>query len=270
LTDPDPLPEDRPFVTNRIYRSRPLAVHAPGTERESPWWAPIRTRLFNRAARYHLPDGVAIVTFNSGGANSILERRGHTLGWFERSLDHLGLAYTVLGTGIGTRWANRMKLDLALGFLAGTRAEIVLGGDSSDVLLIGDPGTLVERFRRQGAAVLFNAETRAWPREAREVTSFEHRVAKRPFRYLNSGLWIGRRAALIEAFTAARRWADRLSVKPDSDQICWKYAYRDLHPVVQIDDRCALFQCLNDVGRGLELADRRWPRLAWLTGRRPQ
>lgn len=266
----DEVTGDAPRIVNRVHRTLPAIVHAPGTSDESPWWPSIRRRVMAGTSRFDLPTGLAIITWNSGSPNAIVSRRGHPLGTFERSLDHRGLPYTVLGRDRGSEWTNRMKLDLTLEFLAGTQAELILGADSSDVLLILPPAVIVARFNQQPAPVLFNAEKNPWPREAAPIFPFERMVAPRPFHYLNSGLWIGRRQALIEAFTEARRWADRLTAKPDSDQICWKYAYRELHPQVGIDARCAVFQCLNQVRTEIEVDGLRWPRLSWLTGRRPE
>ncbi|MBM4187454.1 MAG: hypothetical protein FJ206_09100 [Gemmatimonadetes bacterium] len=259
-----------PLVLNRRTGTAPVLVHAPGTDRESPWWLPIRRRVFEEPGRHEVPPGLALLTYNSGHPNEILSRRGHGLGWFERSLEQAGLPYVVLGQGLRSEWRNRLKLELTLDFLRRTAAQMVLGADSSDVLLVGDPARLVARLSTTPDRVLFNAEKRPWPREAREVFRFERTVARGPFRYLNSGLWLGRREPLIAAFECAARWAGRLTAKPDSDQICWKYAYRELYPAIEVDTTCSVFQCLNDVGPELEVAGVRWPRLSWLTGRLPQ
>jgi hypothetical protein len=257
-------------VHNRIYDTWPAAVHAPGKLEQSPWWEPIRRRVFAAPTPKSSAATLAIVTWNSGAANPLFVRSGHTLGWFERSVARWGLPCTVLGRELGAAWSNRMKLDLTLEFLTTTSADVVLGADSSDALLIADPAVLVDRFAQQPAGVLFNAEINPWPPETEEIARFEAQAAPAPFCHLNAGLWIGRRAALLEGFMAARRWADRITARPRSDQICWKHAYRELHPLIQIDARCTLFQCLNQVREEIDVEGRRWPRLSWLTRRLPQ
>jgi hypothetical protein len=251
---------DEPLVYNRAHRTTPGLVHAPGKLEESPWWNPVKQAVFATNAGYGGCESLAIVTWNSGAPDPILSVRGHTLGWFERSLAHFGVPHVVLGGDIGAAWNNRMKLDLTIEFLARSNREFVLGGDSSDVLLVADPRTMVDACRRHGARVLFNAEKHQWPREARETARFERRVSRGPFRYLNSGLWIGRREDCLRAFQSARRWADQLTAHLRSDQICWKYAYRELYPAIQVDWQCRVFQNLNRVDREIEVRGQSLPR----------
>jgi hypothetical protein len=239
-------------------------VHAPGKLHESPWWEPVQTAVFGSTATYISPPSLGIVTWNSGAPDSILSVRGHTLGWFERSVAHIGLEATVLGGDIGSAWTNRHKLDLTIDFLSHTTHRYVLGADSSDALLVGDPHAMLERYLRLGAPMLFNAEKNFWPPELGDLRAFEDRIGRGPFRYLNSGAWLGRREACLEAFRAAKRWAERLAERPTSDQICWKHAYRELHPMIAVDDGCAVFQNLNRVRREIRVQGQSLPLLtAW-------
>ncbi len=251
------------MVENRLYGTRPIAVHAPGRLEESPWWETVKDRVFGNRLTIQRPESLAILTWNSGAVNPTLGVRGHTLGWFERSLDHVGISYTVLGNGIGATWTNRLKLDLTLDFLEQTRSEYVLGADSSDALLVGDPGLAIAELQRRGAEVIFNAEKNCWPAKLTEIRSFERRVAGAPFRYLNSGLFVGTRLGLLRAFESARKWGHGLEGWPGSDQVCWKHTYRDLHPAVCVDDQCRIFQTLNRVRREIAVAGRGWSILGW-------
>jgi hypothetical protein len=238
---------DEPLVYNRVYATYPGVVHAPGRLKESPRWERLKQAVFATQRSYGECESLAIITWNSGAPDPTLSVRGHTLGWFERSLAHFGVPCVVLGSDIGGAWNNRMKLDLTIEFLAQSTREFVLGGDSSDVLLVADPRSILAAYRHQDVKVLFNAEKNDWPRDDATIKQFEHRVNRGPFRYLNAGLWIGRREDCLRAFQVARRWADRLTAHPKSEQFCWKYAYRELYPDVQADWRCAVFQCLNQV-----------------------
>lgn len=235
------------MLFNTLHRTYPCLVHAPGKLVESPWWEIIKEQVFATQRAYDLDDSLDIITWNSGAPDSILRVRGHTLGWFEKSLTHAGVRHTVLGTEVGAAWTNRMKLDLTIEFLTRSSAAFVLGGDSSDVLLIGDPRVALEHFVRQDAQMLFNAEKNFWPPELRRLRRFEDRVGEKPFGYFNSGLWIGTRQTCLEAFRVAKQWSDRLKSRPTSDQMCWKYAYRDLYPAIKADYGCEIFQNLNRV-----------------------
>jgi len=87
------------------------------------------------------------------------------------------VSYTPLGGDLGSAWTNRLKLALMLDFLGTTTAEFILGGDSSDVLLVRDPAIALAEFRRQDAGVLFNAEKNPWPKQLVEVKAFERPIA---------------------------------------------------------------------------------------------
>ncbi|MGE0551878.1 MAG: glycosyltransferase domain-containing protein [Gemmatimonadales bacterium] len=251
-----------PLIRNRRHGTTPGLVHAPGRAGESPWWPRIEERVLSASHRYRPRDGLEIVTWNSGRPNSILSVRGHRLGTLEASLDRFGIPYTVLGGSVGDRWTNRMKLELTLDHLRRSAAELILGADSADVLLVDDPGRIVDAFAGQPARVLFNAEKNPWPRQLADVASFERQVAPAPFRHLNSGLWIGYREALIEAFGHALAAAGSSEV-PGSDQACWKQVYRERYPAIQVDARCRCFQTLNLVRREIVVDGERWPLFAW-------
>jgi hypothetical protein len=255
---------DQPLVRNLKHQTFPALVHAPGRLRESPWWRPIERRVLAARHRYSPCPELSLVTWNSGGFGAGFEGRGHRLGRFERSVELRGLPVSVLGGGIGSAWTNRMKLDLTIAFLERSAAELVLGADSADALLVGDPAAIVAAYCRQESAVLFNAEINPWPPELAEIAEFERRVAPAPFCHLNAGAWIGRRDAVLEAFRAARRWSERSPIRPRSDQACWKQVYRELHPMIGIDARCEAFQTLNGVRREIEVDGSASPRLAGL------
>jgi hypothetical protein len=241
------------MLFNTVYHTHPCVVHAPGKLAESPWWDIIKEQVFALKRAYARDDSLEIITWNSGAPDPILSVRGHTLGWFEKSLTHAGVRHAVLGRDIGAGWTNRRKLDLTIEFLTRSRAAFILGGDSSDVLLISDPRVLLERFVQQDAGMVFNAEKNFWPPELRSLRRFENRVGQKPFGYFNSGLWIGRREACLRAFRVAKSWSDKLESRPTSDQICWKHAYRDLYPTVKADHSCEIFQSLNRVSAEIEV-----------------
>lgn len=257
-------PAHEPLLFNRTYRSHPGVVHAPGKLHESPWWEPVKAAVFGSTATLTSPPSLGIVTWNSGAPDAILSVRGHTLGWFERSVAHVGLEATVLGGDIGSAWTNRHKLDLTIDFLSHTTHRYVLGADSSDALLVGDPHAMLERYLRLDVPMLFNAEKNFWPPELADLREFEDRIGRRPFRYLNAGAWLGRREACLEAFRVAKRWAERLAERPTSEQICWKHVYHELHPMVAVDDGCAVFQNLNQVRREIRVQGRSLPLLTAL------
>lgn len=92
------------------------------------------------------------------------------LGYFT---DHLGV--TALGREMGRLWRNTDKI-----FLAKTTARYVLGADSADVLLLGDPHEALRRFLN------------CWPGTVSK--GFQR----------HSGLWIAERDTARAVLAAAR------------------------------------------------------------------
>ena len=249
-------------VRNTVFDTRPLVIHAPQAA-DCPWWEILLAEVFAAERRYTKPDDLVILTWNSGAANADLAVRGHALGWFERSLEHVGLPYHVLGAGIGSAWTNRMKLDLTIEFLENTDAPFVFAADSTDVALIGDPGEILRRFLSRESGIVFNGEKNCWPADFPDLQRWEEEVGQPPFRYFNAGVWIGTREAGLAAYRTARSRAEELGSYPTSDQVCLKHAYRELYPAVVVDHRCEMFQNINRVRDEIEVRGRGLP--SWST-----
>jgi hypothetical protein len=245
-------------VHNTLYDTYPLAVHAPQAA-ECPWWEIVAAECLTDERRYAPREDLAIVTWNSGDANADLEVRGHSLGVFERSVENCGLRCQVLGSGIGSAWSNLMKLDLMIDFLEQAEARYVLAADSTDALLVGDPGEILRRFLTGEADVVFNGEKNCWPPDLPDLQEWEEEIGQPPFTYLNAGLWIGRREACLDLYYLARRWSEKLDSHPHCDQTRLKLAYRELYPGVVVDHRCEMFQNINRVGGEITVAGKSTP-----------
>ena len=175
----------------------------------------------------------------------------------ERCLNHLGIAgYHVLGQEIST-FRNFYKLPLVLEYLTKhSTAEYILHLDARDVLLIDNPKIIVDRFLAKFSCdILFNAEKGSYPSivlgiapedqpKIRAIEQFEKSTYLGPFFHLNSGCFIGRRAAIIEMLEEAVSQEGFLASFPDDDQGIIRDIHRRWYPRIQIDHQGQIFQCL--------------------------
>ena len=112
-----------------------------------------------------------------------------------------GVGLEVLGWGLPWEGLSQ-KLAAALAAVEALPGEcVVMFTDAYDVLFTEDLSTMRAKFDRLGKRLVFSAECGCWP----QVTYDKGRTCRdmyppspTPFRYLNSGSWIGR------AETAAR------------------------------------------------------------------
>jgi hypothetical protein len=108
--------------------------------------------------------------------------------------------------GLGTKWAGwGTKLREIRAFvhraeLANT--DIVLFTDGYDVVFVGDPDTVLERYLAFNHPIVFSAEMRCWPDDA-QVSQYPPENLQTEFPFLNGGGFIGTVAALRQIFSEA-------------------------------------------------------------------
>lgn len=223
------------MLVNLQYNTEPLVVHAPGPLRHKPHWREIKDAFFSSPpARIGAVEDLTIVTWNNGN---------EAMGILEKSLDHLGVPYVVKGAGV-REWVNsRDKPLLSYEAACEARTKYVMGVDSRDAIVLGDPHRIVERFEREfSCEMVFGADKMNWPNVAR-FKSFEESLPgarASDFKYLNGGMWIGRTEFCREFFAAAVR-TRTVPEAPDSEQGILKQLFQDFYPRVQLDYRCQMF-----------------------------
>lgn len=232
------------MIINKLYNTRPSIIHSPGRIEYSPLWNQI-SKLKNKFKTK--PDNLEIVTCNSGIAARSLD--GYSLGTFENSLN--GIEHHVLGKDIGKKWNNVKKIELLVEFLSILKSEFVLYADSSDAVLVGDLNETLNHFKNTPCKMIFNAEKNFWPPTMKNQKEFEQNVAKPPFQYLNAGVWIGETKFCEKVFKLAL--ANNPTNMPNSEQMRIKPVYKKLHPEIQIDDTCQIFQSVNRVFEEVEI-----------------
>jgi hypothetical protein len=223
-------------LTNRLYGTQPVVVHAHGLLVHKPAWAPIRDALFAEAPQHVAPTSeLTLLTCNNGH---------DAMGLFERSVARLGLTCLVRGQGIDPWLNSRDKPRVLRDALQEITTEFVLYADSRDAVLIDDPARAVDAFaRRGGCDLLFGGDRINWPALPR-FKQFEQALpgaAASEFRFLNGGAWIGRTAYCRDVFRRACELPP-LPEAPDSEQGILKALLMEISPRAQIDYRCEIFQ----------------------------
>jgi predicted nucleic acid-binding Zn finger protein len=167
-------------------------------------------------------------------------------------MDRMGLNYVVLGRGIKD-WKNKYKLLLALNYLRSSSRKYVLSLDSSDVLVLGDVGRVLDYFVECGYRMLFNAEAGLFGAGPIASVWREHQESlyRPPFCHLNSGVWIGEREYVIsflerccELSVGEMVLSGQLNENfMDSEQVRVHTVF-GTSPEAGIDDGCEVFQTI--------------------------
>jgi hypothetical protein len=229
-------------IVNLRYLTAPIIVHSHGHSYRQDKSKPV---LFDRLKDKVLsgpkrnigaiPD-LTIVTWSSREEITPLEE----------NLKHFGLSHLVMGKEYaGVKWYQKFKLETLKSALADIKTEFIMGLDSFDVLLLGDPKNALARFRRLGCEMLFNASCYNWPPKFK-TSAFEESAVKGKFRYLNSGCFLVRTEFLRKLLEDPPR-DNGGKQKPPDDQAFCKLMYQKYYPKIKIDSRCEIFQSLKRV-----------------------
>ncbi|MEZ4714972.1 MAG: hypothetical protein R2851_02605 [Caldilineaceae bacterium] len=204
-----------PLIRNTLFDTTPLVVHAHGYHT----FKPLKMEpISRRPSSPRRPDRSGL---HAGPDRHHVEqrRRGH---------GHPGAKSHAPGRAGDGAGAGRSGLEQRRpqapghGRCAKPRitTEFVLGIDSRDALLLGDPAELVARFVDEyDCRLLFAADLVNWPTLAR-FDAFESSLPPAQgnrFRYFNGGMWIGRTAYCRRFFAEATR-VPPCPEQPDSEQ----------------------------------------------------
>src|SRR5262249_7285322 len=130
----------------------------------------------------------------------------HASGYFSDLMTtarEAGFEPIVLGWGLPFI-GNTTKVTRILDFLSSSDASAshYLFCDAFDTLIAQPSNVISDRFRKLAAPIVFSAETNCYPCPEFRPMYPRHGV---PYRFLNSGVWIGERTAVIELFKAAQQ-----------------------------------------------------------------
>lgn len=223
------------MIRNLVFDTKPLVVHAQGPLSHKPYWKPIRDRFFQSPAQHLSLSDLTVFTWNNGH---------EAMGVFEKSMAHLGLPCMVLGQEVDEWMNSKHKPLLTAEAMKHIKTEFIMGVDSRDAILLGDPSEILNRFlTRFGCDLVFSADLMNWP-NVPSFKKFEDACAEgvdTDYKYLNSGAFIGR-TAFCKGFFAAAADTQPVPQAPRADQGIFKKVFQDYYPKVQLDYRCELFQ----------------------------
>ena len=175
---------------------------------------------------------------------------------YEATAARHGVATTAM-LGLGGAWrgpditkgpSGGFKFELLRAALAAAADDaLVVFTDSYDVYWnapLPDAAALAAILARRGCSLLFAAETRCWPTGC-DGSDYPRPAAddRSPYRYLNSGCFLGR-AATIKKLVAG------VAADDDDQRRCHAFYAAEVNSGsrdVQIDATCELFQCLGGV-----------------------
>ena len=175
-----------------------------------------------------------------------MQRDAHDLGWPPSSFHVLAEPGMKIGHGVG----HGAKVLLMQKFLASLCRErqqddsvIVLFMDAHDVRLLGRPTEVVARFKKTRTRILFSAEKNCWP-DADRAAQFVASSNASPYRYLNSGGYIGYAKDLVQLLKDNANVF--LDYATDDQRYFTTLFLRHQHQPerVKLDTRCELFQSL--------------------------
>jgi hypothetical protein len=110
--------------------------------------------------------------------------------------------------------------------------DIVLFSDAYDVCYVGDQNTIIERFLKMDKPVVFGAELCCYPDESK---ASQYPPSPNGFRFLNSGLFIGRVYALRDCLK------DYVFDDEENDQLWWTNTFLKRQDIMQLDYHNKLF-----------------------------
>lgn len=130
----------------------------------------------------------------------------------------------------------RLKDDVLRAYLSDKDdEEIVLFTDGYDAVFMSREEEILQKFKRTKRDLLFSAETNCWPDP---TLAAKHPVASTPYRYLNSGGFIGK-IGVIKEFMDDNTF-DTNQFK-NSNQHLWMNRFLNHSDRIGLDTTCEIF-----------------------------
>ena len=122
---------------------------------------------------------------------------------------------------------------------------VVVFTDAYDVLFTQPISTIVARYRALGHALVFSAECGCWPQvlTAPGACSTSYPISPTPYRFLNSGGWVGTVAAAVPLL---RHLVENIQTAAN-DQAMVSTLYISGHFDIRLDHEAAIFQSMHTV-----------------------
>jgi hypothetical protein len=134
--------------------------------------------------------------------------------------------------------SNRIKDDLLKNYLTHEVGpeEVILFTDGIDTVLMSREDEILAKFQKTGRDLLFSCETLCWPDPS--LADSYPSTARGPYRYLNSGGFVGKAGVIKELLEEEPPGSDNFG---RSNQYVWAKRYFAYPDVIGLDHGCELF-----------------------------
>ena len=194
-----------------------------------------------------------------------------------RSCELYNIELATYGDGSWPSYGKGKVIDAAA-YLETHDEPFALFLDGRDTFVTDNAANILDAYQRIGSEILIAGERTCWP-DATLGTHYPYPHNSKfygmsPWRFINSGGWIGVRRTLIQALKAAAEYAGSW---PNDDQRMWTeiFLYGGWRHRIEIDSDCAMFQCMggthgHELGpTGENLVTRQKPKCFHFNGRTP-
>jgi len=147
------------------------------------------------------------------------------------SCSHLGLDFA--SYGLGNKWlgyVNAKTKELAE-YLESVDAEYILFSDGFDSWMLQDEKTILSKFKKFKSDIVISSSY------TYHLASPKYESVDKPFKWICSGQWIGKKDKIIEALSTLYQKSNGQT----SDNVMWDTAYKHKWFDFKIDHDCQLF-----------------------------
>ena len=173
------------------------------------------------------------------------EHNGYLWGLKKSCIHHNLELKTIIHQGAWS--SHRIKDEIIQKFLTELNPqEVVLFTDGYDAILTSSEGEINEKYSAFDSPIIFSSERNCYPYAN---FSFLYKKCDSPFKYLNSGGYIGRAGDILELYDSLKEIDYRQPLAPDrqnqwSNQYHWMKVYLFTNNSIKLDTECSIFQTI--------------------------
>jgi len=225
----------RPVLLPPAVDSTPSKTSVDAVDKDKIASSPISQSVSSRSAKLH-----AVTYASHGGRDDRFCRA------VESAIRH-GVELIILGWGIKWRGLSQ-KLEAAHAYASALPSnDVILFTDAFDVMFTNSPDIILKEFESMDGDIIFAGECGCWPHVTidRGRPCFEsYPQSPTPYRYLNSGTWIGRAGRAAEMLAAVIKEAGK-DFANANDQKLVADMFMEKRYGLRLDYHARLFQSMH-------------------------
>ena len=228
--------EEHVRVLSKIHGTYPSVIHNNGHRKSSEsvnkFFAHIKEEVCSRKYEITPCDNMDVVTWSTFGVKGALQESAEAFG-----------VTPIVMTDFPQPFSLYDKISNTLKAAEQSKKKYLLCCDAMDCVLLNNPETVLQKWKKQFGVVLFGAETKHYPQNS-PCEVFEKFIYSGRYCHLNGGCFIGATQHIRRFCDKALRFLDRA----DEDQSIWKLMHWKYYPAIQIDFQCIIFQNMQHAG----------------------